>query len=192
MMYYQSLAREITHIPVFMSSLCQLPAVTCAYSSKEQIIIMTANGETLEPMKDLIKDECGVDTQEERYNIIGCEDVEGFEAVALGEKVDTKKLEPGIVKKALDSLKLYPKSKAFLLECTEMPPYADAIRCATGLPVFDSITACNFFMEAFQDNVRFGKQDWQDKWDGEQEKYKYGDHLGDKEKQELVNKINEE
>ena len=40
MMYYQSLAREVTHIPVFMSSLCQLPAVTCAYAPQEQIIII--------------------------------------------------------------------------------------------------------------------------------------------------------
>jgi len=31
---------------------------------------------------------------------VGCEDVDGFEAVALGEKVDTAKVEPGVVKKA--------------------------------------------------------------------------------------------
>jgi len=40
-------------------------------------------------MNDLIKDECGVDTQGPRFNVVGCEDVPGFEAVALGEKVDT-------------------------------------------------------------------------------------------------------
>lgn len=45
-----------------MSSLAQLPAVTCAYNKNEQIIIMTANSKTLEPMRDLIRDECGVDT----------------------------------------------------------------------------------------------------------------------------------
>ena len=52
---------------------------------------MTANGHTLEPMRELIRDECGVDTQERRYWVVGCEDVDGFEAVALGEKVDTVK-----------------------------------------------------------------------------------------------------
>jgi len=190
MVQFQGLAREVTDVPVFMSSLCLLPSVTCGFSPKQEIIIFTANEKSLEPLREIIREKCAVDTLDKRYNIIGCEDVDGFEAVALGEKVDTKKVEPGIVQKALDSLKLYPNSKAFLLECTEMPPYADAIRCATGLPVFDAITACNFFMEAFQDNVRFGKQGWQDEWDGEQEKYKYGDHLGDAEKQELVNKVN--
>ena len=50
MMNFQSLARNSTKIPIFMSSLCQLPAVTCGYAEKEQIIIMTANGKSLEPM----------------------------------------------------------------------------------------------------------------------------------------------
>jgi len=58
---------------------------------------MTANSKTLEPMRDLIRDECGVDTQETRYRIIGAQDVPGFEAVALGEKVDVKKVTPGMV-----------------------------------------------------------------------------------------------
>jgi len=62
MMYMQPLARKHTHKPVFMSSLCQLPAVTCAYNKNEQIIVMTANSKTLEPMRDLVRDECGVDT----------------------------------------------------------------------------------------------------------------------------------
>ena len=188
MMYFQELARKVTHIPVFMSALCQLPAVTCMFAQHEQIIILTANGKTLEPMRDLIRNECGVDTQDKRYHIIGCEDVDGFEAVALGEKVDTKKVEPGVVKKALMALEKYPESRAFLLECTELPPYADAIRFKTGLPVFDSITACNFFMCGFKDNVRFGRQNWQDEWDGKQEKYKFGDNLTEEERKVLVNK----
>ena len=191
MMNFQSIARKITKIPIFMSSLCQLPAVTCAYAEKEQIIIMTANGKSLEPMRDLIRDECGVDTQDKRYNIVGCEDVPHFgEAVANGDKVNTKKATPGIVKKAVDALKKYPQSRAFLLECTELPPYSDAIRFHTGLPVYDSITACDFFISGHKDNVRFGLQDWQADWDEEQEDYKYGDNLTQKEKDQLVNKVN--
>ena len=191
MMNFQSIARKITKIPIFMSSLCQLPAVTCAYAEKEQIIIMTANGKSLEPMRDLIRDECGVDTQDKRYNIVGCEDVPHFgEAVANGDKVNTKKATPGIVKKAVDALKKYPQSRAFLLECTELPPYSDAIRFHTGLPVYDSITACDFFISGHKDNVRFGLQDWQADWDEEQEEYKYGDNLTQKEKDQLVNKVN--
>lgn len=190
MMNFQSLAREVTKIPIFMSSLCQLPAVTCCYAEKEQIIIMTANGQSLEPMRGLIRDECGVDTEDKRYNIVGCEDVPHFgEAVAKGDKVNTKKATKGIVKKAREALKKYPQSRAFLLECTELPPYSDAIRFHTGLPVYDSITACHFFISGHKDNERFGLQDWQAEWDEEQEEYNYGDNLTEEEKKQLVNKV---
>ena len=188
MMYFQKLAREITHIPVFMSALCQLPAVTCAYSSKEQIIIMTANGKALEPMSNLIKAECGVDTNDTRYHIVGLEDVEGFEAVALGKKLNYKKVNPGVIRKTHEALKQFPKTRAILLECTQLPPYADAIRQQTGLPVFDAVTACNFFIGGFFDNARFGLQDWQYKWDRKQEKYRFGDNLSEDERQKMVNK----
>jgi len=188
MMYFQSIARQITTIPVFMSSLCVLPAVTCAYAQTEQILIFTANGASLEPMRDLIRDECGVDTQQERYHIIGCEDVPGFEAVALGTKVKYNKTKPGIIKKVRESLEKYPKSRAILLECTELPMFADDIRKESGLPVFDAITACNFFMEGLKDNERFGLNNWQDQWDGVQEEYTYGDNLTQKEKEQLINK----
>jgi len=189
MMYFQNLARQVTRLPVFMSSLCVLPAVTCSYAQDEQIMIMTANGAALEPMRDLIRDECGVDTQDKRYNIIGCENVDGFEAVAEGGKVDYDKTEPGIIKLALDSLAKYPESRAIVLECTELPPFADAIRKATKLPVYDAITACNFFIEGYKDNARFGLNDWQEEWDGVQEDYNYGDNLSDREKEHLVNKV---
>jgi len=187
MMWFQALARRRTHIPIFMSALAQLPAVTCAYSSEEQIIILTANQETLTPMRDLIRDECGVDTGDVRYHIIGAGSVPGFEAVALGEKVNTKLVEPGIVKLCEESLKKYPKVRAFLFECTELPPYSDAVRKATGLPVFDAITACDFFINGFRDNKRFGLQNWQEDWDKKQEDYKYGQNLSEKEKDDLVN-----
>lgn len=77
------------------------------------------------------------------------------------------------------------------MECTELPPYSDAVRHATGLPVFDAITNCDFFVNSFRDNVRFGKNDWQTKWDGEQDQYKFGDNLTEEQKAALVNKIEE-
>lgn len=188
MMFQQRLVRQHTTKPVFMSSLAQLPAVTCAFNANELICIMTANGETLKPMRGLIKDECGVDPEERRFVIVGCEDVPGFEAVAEGGKVPVDKVTPGIVKKAKDTLMKFPKIRAFLLECTELPPYSDAIRAATGLPVYDSITGCDFFISGSQDNARFGIQNWQKSWDGQQDAYVYGQNLTDAEKARLVNK----
>lgn len=55
----------------------------------------------------------------------------------------------------------HPALRVFLLECTELPPFADDVRMATGLPVFDAITAADWVMSAKQDNGRFGLNDWQ-------------------------------
>jgi len=188
MMFFQELARKHTAKPVFMSSLAQLPAVTCAYHKNELIAIFTANGKKLLPMRSLIKDECGVDTEESRYIIVGCENVPGFEAVANGTKVDIAKTTPGIVAKAQEVIKQHPQIRAFMFECTELPPYSDAVRAATGLPVYDAITSCNNMMAGFNDNPRFGKQDWQNKWDGKQAEYTYAKNLSAEDKAKLVNK----
>jgi len=187
MMYFQDIAREVSSVPVFLSSLCLLPAITSTLPKNEQVIIMTSNGKSLERMKDLIRSQCGVDNQLERFHIVGCQDVDGFEKVAIREKVDVKQVEPGMVKRALKSLAKYPKSRAFLLECTVMPPYSNAIRYHTGLPVFDVISACEFFIGSYKQNTRFGLQDWQRQWDGTQEPYEYGDNLTKHEKDILVN-----
>jgi len=189
MMYFQQLARRITPIPVFMSSLACLPAVTCGFSFREMIAIFTANSTTLSPMRRLIKDECGVDPEEKRFLIVGCQDIPGFEAVAVGGKVDVAKVTPGMVKLGQQVLNDHPTVRGILLECTELPPYADALRCALKIPVWDAITCCDFFMTGVQDNVRFGLNNWQQAWDGQQDSYSFGSNLTAAQKSQLVNKV---
>jgi len=118
--------------------------------------------------------------------------VDGFEAVAVGGKVDVKRVTPGVVAKAQKVIAEHPSIRAILLECTELPPYEDALRKATGLPVYSAITGCNFFMTGFLDNKRFGKQGWQKHWDGVQETYKYAMNLTADQKAKLVNKVKTE
>lgn len=38
----------------------------------------------------------------------------------------------------------HPDVGAIILECTNMPPYADTVRQVTGLPVFDAVTMINY------------------------------------------------
>lgn len=74
-----------------------------------------------------------------------------------------------------------------MFECTELPPYSDAVRHATGLPVYDAVTNCDFFVDGFRDNQRFGKGDWQHEWDGSQSSYEFGENLNEQERQKLKN-----
>jgi len=189
MMAFQVIARKIATRPVFMSSMVQCPMIACAFDPKERILILTANGKSLAPQKDVLLNSCGFDVDEDRFIIEGCQDIPGFDAVAKGEKVPVDIVQPGIVKKTLDILKRVPKISGILLECTELPPYADALRAHTGLPVWDAITAADFYINAYKDNPRFGLNDWQDEWDGEHEAYTFGDNLIESDKKELVNKI---
>ena len=55
MMYFQELAAHYTSVPVFMSTLIQLPFVTAAFTPKDKIAVFTANLTSLKPMQPLIE-----------------------------------------------------------------------------------------------------------------------------------------
>lgn len=188
MMAFQVLARKIAAKPIFMSSMVQCPIIAAALDPDDQIMVLTANEHSLKPQKEILMTSCGFDVEEHRFVIHGCQDVPGFEAVAKGEKVPLDIVQPGIIKMAMDLIQQNPMIRAILLECTELPPYADALRYHTGLPVWDAITAADFYVSAFQDNPRFGISDWQQEWDGEQEHYELGTHLTKDEMLLLQNK----
>ncbi|CAK9022991.1 unnamed protein product [Durusdinium trenchii] len=189
MMAFQVLARKIAAKPIFMSSMVQCPIIAASMDPRDQIMVLTANEHSLKPQKEILMNSCGFDVDEHRFIIHGCQDIPGFDAVAKGEKVPLDIVQPGIVKMALKLIEENPNIRGILLECTELPPYADALRYHTGLPVWDSITAADFYVAAFQDNPRFGINDWQKEWDGEQEEYHLGAHLTKDEQLLLQNKV---
>merc|ERR1711894_235212 len=120
-----------------MSSLLQLKSIQATLSPQDEIFVLTANGVALGNMAPAFEAACGFSIVDPRVKIVGCEDVPGFEAVADGGKVNVAKVDPGIVALVNDKLKKNPKVKAILLECTELPPYANSLRASTGLPVLE-------------------------------------------------------
>lgn len=177
MMAFQPIARQVATVPVFMSSMVQCPMISCAFDKFDKILILTANSATLKPQKDVLLSHCGFNVDDDRFIIIGLQDVDGFDAVAKGEKVDVERVTPGVVAKAKAVIKKNPSIRAICLECTELPPYADALRKECKLPVFDAITNCDFFITAYKDNPRFGLNNWQTDWDHHVTEYKFGDNL---------------
>ena len=189
MINIQQVVTQHTSKPVFLTSLVQLPTIINTFSKDEVIAVFTANSDTLDPIKTHLKRMCGIPENENRILIVGCQHVDGFQAVALGEKVDVEKVTPGIVELAKEVVYENPNVKCILLECTELPPYADSLRAEIGIPVYDAITNCDSFMSGFLDNKNFGLNNWQKKWDGVQDAYKFGDNLSEEEKSKLVNTI---
>merc|ERR1719265_2470159 len=192
MMAFQIMARKIATKPVFMSALCQVPCITTAFDPNDVILVLTANGDSLKAQKDFLNTHCGFKVDSKRFLIKGCQDLPGFDAVARGEQVDINKVQPYVVKLAMDTIEKNEDIRAVLMECTELPPYSDAVRAATGLPVWDAITGCDFYVNAYKDNPRFGINDWQDEWDGEQDEYFFGDNLIESDKKVLKTAVNQD
>ena len=75
--------------------------------------------------------------------ITGCDDGrELFPVLIRAERndLDTDAAKADVVDAARALVSAHPDVGAIVLECTNMPPYADAVRAASGRAVFDSVT----------------------------------------------------
>lgn len=63
--------------------------------------------------------------------------------------MDPKKLEKEIAQIAKRMLGKHKKTGAIVLECTDLPPFADAIHKETNLAVFDIVMLIRMVQEAF-------------------------------------------
>lgn len=140
-LFHNELTQALT-VPVFSSSLLQVHMAQAIIGREQKVGIITAHGVAL-TQKHLAA--IGIDD----YNleIIGMEKSEEFSSVFLGGKqtLDTKKCGKEMQETALKLKKSNPDIGAIVLECTNMPPYANIVHRATeGLPVFDMVTMINY------------------------------------------------
>ncbi len=140
-LYQDEIAREIS-VPVFMSSLLQLPFISRMLVPGEKVGIITANLATLSP--EHLKAACnGIDVP---VAFAGMNAKPLFHDTIIAEsgKLDFEGIEAEVVETACDLIAGDPSIRALLFECTDLPPYAAAVQRATGLPVFDYSTMINF------------------------------------------------
>ena len=62
--------------------------------------------------------------------------------------LDAELIEAEVASVALDMQRTNPTMGAILLECSMLPPYANAVQQALGLPVFDFLTMIDQFHRA--------------------------------------------
>ncbi len=144
-LFQEYLANEFP-VPVFMSSLLQIPFMSRMLKKGEKIGIVTASAKTLTP-KHLEIATGGIDVPME---IVGLEDKTYFHSAIHAEEgeLDFEKVEAEVVEAALELTARDDKVKLILFECTDLPPYAAAAQAATGLPVFDFSTLINYVFSA--------------------------------------------
>jgi len=158
---YQAHAVKLAQrVPLFISSVLQCSLLTNIFGGDAQVLVLTANGPELQRVMPKLLSLVNVAAEDQsRFVVAGCESLPGFEAVALAQKVDVEKVQPHCVQLVKSKMAEHPNMRAVLLECTELPPYADAIREATGLVVMDVITLVDFFHGAVSEDPYFGI-DW--------------------------------
>jgi Asp/Glu/hydantoin racemase len=138
-LFHQQLVNALP-VPVFTSSLLQVHLAQAVIRGDQKIGIITARRPSLTDAHLT-----GVGIQNYPLAIVGMEDAQEFSAVFLAgkETLDESKCRREMQSVANDLVRKHPDLGAIVLECTNMPPYADTVRQVTGLPVFDVVTMVN-------------------------------------------------
>lgn len=137
--HQQELAASLP-VPVATSSLLQVPLVLQLLQPHQSVGIITANGTTLSASH---LSSVGITTElRERVHLIGIERTPHLYGVLTsdGQKLDQSVAETEVVGVAREAVEENPDIGAFVLECTNLPPYSEAIKAATGRPVWDAIS----------------------------------------------------
>ena len=123
-------------VPVWTSSLLLLPELQAALPAGRRVGVVTADAVSL-TAAHLAAAGAVEDTPVE-----GLSPDSPFHATLLDNRpeLDAGLADAATVAAALRLANRVPELGAIVLECTNMPPYAEAVRVATGLPVYDITT----------------------------------------------------
>lgn len=139
---YQDAVRKAVKVPVFMSSLLQIPYLSMMFDPKRPIGCITA---TRKSLGNRVLELAGIRSD---INVVvrGMEDEPHFKTAILEEAgdLDSDLIEAETVAIAKGMVREHPDMGAIVLECSMLPPYAKAVQDATGLPVFDFITMIDY------------------------------------------------
>ncbi len=139
---YQRELAEALAVPVATSSLMQVPWVQAMLPPGKRVGVLTVSGQSLTPAH---MDGAGIprDTP-----FIGTEGGREFFRVLIQANavdMDVAAAEQDILDAGQALVERHPDIGAIVLECTNMPPYAAALREALGMPVFDIYSMINWF-----------------------------------------------
>lgn len=146
MVLFQKEIADHLEVPVFLSSLLQVPFVSRMLGDGEKVGIITANSQSLD---DSLLQKAGIDSSTP-VQIKGLEGKEKFAKAIIEETgvLDYEGIEEEVVSVAKAMIQEAPEVGAILLECSCLPPYGAAVQNATNLPVFDFITMINYVYSA--------------------------------------------
>ncbi|GAC1339377.1 MAG: aspartate/glutamate racemase family protein [Acetobacteraceae bacterium] len=129
-------------VPVATSSLMQVPWVQATLPPGRRVGLVTVSGGSLTAAHLAA---AGVPAD---IPVVGTEGGREFFRVLIrgeSEDMDVERAEQDVVEAGRELVRRHPEVGAIVLECTNMPPYAAAMRAATGRPVFDIYSMVSWF-----------------------------------------------
>jgi Asp/Glu/hydantoin racemase len=131
---------DAVSIPFYSSTLFFIPEILNTLADDQQIGILTVSKEQLCAHNMASFRSCGIE-DDSRVAIAGMNESE-FAKQWLSmttPEYDFEMVQDAVVKTAQQLINDHPNIATLVLECTDMPPYSDALRKVTGLPVFDPV-----------------------------------------------------
>jgi aspartate/glutamate racemase len=140
-------------IPVLSSSLLQVPLAYALINRWQKVGVLTARAQSLTD-----RHLAGVGIRDIPLIIMGMEEAEEFTGAFIEGKpsLDPAKVRKEMVGAAQRLVHAHPEIGALVLECTNMPPYAQAVQAVMKIPVFDVVTLVRL-IHASLERQTFGK-----------------------------------
>jgi hypothetical protein len=147
MALYQREMAAALDVPVFMSSLLLLPLISRMLKPNEKVGIVTADAARVD--RNLLQ-AVGVD-ESIGVQVADLKQKPHFCHAILEENgvLDDDLLERESVEVVEDMVKKDSSVKAIVLECTDIPPFANAIQNKVGIPIFDLVSLIDFVSASF-------------------------------------------
>ena len=148
---FQTQMAAAVRVPVFTSSLLLVPIVHRLLAPARRVGVMTVNAPSLTP-EHLAGAGIGPDLP---LAVVGMETEKEFTRVMLDDELelDVDAARDEHVRVARRLVSEHPDVGAIVLECTNMPPYANDIRRETGLAVFDITSLVRMAHDALASSI---------------------------------------
>lgn len=149
MIAFQEQLQSAVRVPLLTSSLLQLPFLLSTLPKHSNIGIITADSSQLNTRHFQIAGVASSDMS--RLKVFGMQDCHEFKRVIIknAADIDSRKLNVEVINVTRSMMSSTRSISAILLECTNLPPYADSLRELSGLPVFDFTTMIRAYCNAF-------------------------------------------
>ncbi len=150
--HFQKQVAAAVDVPVFLSSLVQVPMIKIGLRPEQKILVLCASGDDMN-REFLAKVNANLDD----CIIQDVGSLESFAPIRWGKtELDNRRLSKDLAELALSVVSEHPEIGAILLECSDLPPYACDIQRATGLPVYDFISLINWVEHAVVQKRYYG------------------------------------